>query len=52
MRERAARAVVDDDRLAELRTELGGEDARDRVGRAAGRLRHDEADRMIGIVGG
>ena len=43
--QRAARAVVDHDLLAELLAELGAEDARDRVGGAAGGLRDDEPDR-------
>ena len=50
-RERAARLVLDNHRTAENGSNLGSEDARHRVGRAAGRLRHDQADRLVGIVG-
>jgi hypothetical protein len=39
--ERAAGAVVDYDRLAELLGDSRGDDARDVVGRAAGGLRDD-----------
>src|SRR5262249_50694972 len=41
-----ARLVLDDDRLAERARELVGDDARLRVGAAAGRKRHDDAQRM------
>src|SRR5262249_46280148 len=41
----AARAILDDDRLAELGREAVGEHARDEVKTAAGRLRHDDAQR-------
>ena len=51
MRERAAGPVVDHDLLAELLAELRAENARDRVGRAARRLRHDQPDRLVGIFG-
>ena len=51
-RERAAGAVVDDDRLAKLRTDHRSQNAGDVVGGAAGRLRNDEPDGVIGIVGG
>ena len=37
--------------LVELRPDLGGDQARDRVGRAARRLRHDQPDRLVGITG-
>ena len=51
-RERAAGLVLDDDgRAAERRAELGGQDARHSVGRAAGGLRHDQPDRPVGIFG-
>jgi hypothetical protein len=40
---RGARAVVDDDRLAELGAHLVGKKARRDVGRAAGRSRNDDA---------
>src|SRR6185369_467880 len=43
--------VVDHDVLPELLAELGRERARDVVGRAAGRLGNDHADRPIGILG-
>ena len=43
--------VVDHDLLAELLAELGAEDARDRIGRAARRLRHDQPDRLVGKFG-
>ena len=49
--ERPARAVVDHDLLAELLAELRAEDARDRIGRAARRLRHDQPDRLVGKFG-
>jgi hypothetical protein len=44
----AARAVVDDDRLAEALLHLGGHGARDDRAGAAGRERHQEADRLGG----
>jgi hypothetical protein len=48
--ERAGRAaaVVDHDRLAERMLEAFLHDARDHVGAAAGRVRHDELDRLVG----
>ncbi len=46
--ERPARPVVDDDLLAEFFAEFGAENARDRIGRAARRLRHDQPDRLVG----
>ena len=46
----AAGAVVDHDLLPELLAELGAEDARHRVGRAAGRLRNDEPDRLVRVL--
>ena len=49
-RQRTARAVVHDDLLAELLGELRAEDARDRISRAARRLRDDEANRFVGIL--
>src|SRR4051812_41706954 len=49
-RQRAARTVVDDDLLPDLLCELGAEDARNRVGGAAGRLRDDELDRLVRIL--
>src|SRR5215475_1506425 len=48
--QRAARAVVDHDLLAELLAKLGAENARDRVGGAAGGLRHDEPDRLVRVL--
>jgi len=45
---RAARAVLDDHRLAERGTQSVGEDPRHDVGRTARRRRHDEPDRPIG----
>ena len=51
-RERAARAIVDDDGLAQLRADHRRQNARDVVGGAAGRLRNDEPDGAIGIVAG
>ena len=50
--ERPARPVVDHDLLAELLAELRAEDARDRIGGAARRLRHDQPDRLVGKFGG
>jgi len=47
--ERAARAVVDDDRLAELLRDSRRDDARDVVGRAARGLRDDETQRPLWI---
>ena len=41
-----ARAVVDDDLLAEPLAELGRDDADGRIRRAAGRKGHDHADRL------
>src|SRR5262249_6724255 len=43
---RSARAVVDDDLLAEDLAELRAEEAREQVGRAALRYGRDEADRL------
>ena len=43
-----ARLVLDHDGLAELRPKLRRNDARQQVGRAARRLRHDE---LIGLSG-
>ena len=51
MVKRGAGPVLDHDGLAELRAKLGGEHAGDRVGRAAGRLRDDQADRPVRIGG-
>jgi hypothetical protein len=47
----AARAghVLDDDRLPERGPHALAEEARDRVGRPAGRIRHDHRDRTRGI---
>jgi hypothetical protein len=47
----AARPVVDHDGRVQDRTELRRQDARHRVGRAARRLRHDEADRPVWVLG-
>ena len=51
-RGRAAALVLDHHLLAPDRRQLGGDDARDGVGAAAGRKRHDEADeaRRIGCA--
>ena len=46
----AARTIVDHDLLAELLAELGAEDARNRVGGAAGGLRDDEPDRLVRVL--
>src|SRR5215468_5909937 len=46
----AARPVVDHDLLAELLAELGAEDARYRVGGAAGGLRCDEPDGLVRVL--
>src|SRR5215471_13706766 len=48
--QRAARAVVDHDLLPELLAELGAEDARDRIGGAAGGLRDDEPDGLVRVL--
>jgi hypothetical protein len=48
--QRAAWTVVDHDLLAKLLAELGAEDARDRVGGAAGGLRDDEPDRLVRVL--
>ena len=50
--EHAARAaaILDDDRLSEFLAELRRNDARDHVDAAAGDERHDDLDRLIGIV--
>src|SRR6516162_11331385 len=48
--QRAARTVVDYDLLTKLLAELGTEDARDRVGGAAGGLRDDEPDRLVRVL--
>jgi hypothetical protein len=50
-RERAAGAVIDHDLLMKFVGQGGGEDAGERIGRAAGGLRHDHADRVVGIFG-
>jgi hypothetical protein len=50
--ERAARTIVDDDRLAELLGDSRRDDARDVVGRAARGLRDDEAQRPLGVLSG
>src|SRR5450755_1414702 len=50
--ERATGTIVDDDGLAQLRTDHRSQNAGDVVGGATGRLRNDEADGVIGIVGG
>ena len=49
--QRAAGAadILDDDLLAEILGHGFGDQARDRVGRAAGRERHDDGDRAVGI---
>ncbi len=49
-RPRRARLVLHDDRLAPGLVQIVGNDARQDVGAAAGRKRHDQPDRMIGIV--
>ena len=47
----AAGAVHDRDRLSQLLLEQSTDDARRRVGAAAGCPRHDELDRALGIRG-
>ena len=47
----AARDVLDHDLLAERAGDVGGDDARDHVGRAAGRIGHDHLDRSGGLPG-
>jgi len=47
----AAAAVIDDDVLAERRSEFLPDDAREYVGRAAGREWYDDADWFVGIGG-
>ena len=49
--QRAARTVVDDDLLTYFIGKRGTKQARDRVGCAAGGLRHDEMDRTVRILG-
>ena len=44
--------VVDDDLLAQFLRHAGAERAGDQVGAAAGRERHDQADRTFRIGGG
>jgi hypothetical protein len=47
----AGAADIDDGDLpAELAAEMFGDDARLRVGAAAGRERHDQADRMVRVI--
>ena len=41
----------DDDRLAERRRHAFGDDSRHEIGVAAGRERHDQPDRLVGIGG-
>jgi hypothetical protein len=48
-RQRAARAVIHDYRLAEALPKRWRDEARDIVSRASRRLRHDEADRPLRI---
>jgi len=45
---RRARAVVDDDVLLELRAQLLGQKAADRIDRPAGSVRHDQRDGLAG----
>jgi hypothetical protein len=48
-----ARAVLDDDRLAPVFLHALRDHAPEHVDRAAGRIRHDDPDRLLGIsVGG
>jgi hypothetical protein len=51
---RGARPVLDHHRLAELRRQMLGQDARHQIAVGAGRQRHDDADRTggIGLRGG
>jgi hypothetical protein len=49
-RARAARAVHDDDRLLELAFQEAADDARGRVGAAAGAPRHDELNLPLRIL--
>ena len=46
-----ARLVLDDELLAELLGQPSADDARDDVGRSAGRIADDDAHRMVGIAG-
>jgi hypothetical protein len=46
----AARLVVDEDVPARAVDQLGLDDARHRIGRAAGREGHDDLDRSLGPV--
>jgi hypothetical protein len=46
----AAGTVVDNDRLPDLLGELSAEDARHRIGRAAGGLRHHQPDRLVRVL--
>jgi hypothetical protein len=48
---RCAGDIGDDDRLAEMLLQLGGERAKDVVGVAARRPRHDHLDRPLGELG-
>jgi hypothetical protein len=50
--QRATRTVVDHDLLSQLLCELGAEDARDRIGRAARSLWDDQTDRPIRVLRG
>ena len=47
-----ARAVLHDHRLAERLAEPGGEHPRDRVGRAAGGVGHEQTDRPVRVLRG
>ena len=46
---RGARLVLDHDRLADQLLHLLPDEAREEVGPAAGRIRHDQMDRLVGI---
>jgi hypothetical protein len=48
-RERATGPIVDYDLLMQLIGQCRPEHPRDRISRAAGGLRHDHADRVVGI---
>ncbi len=47
----AARHVLDHDLLAERARDVGGDDARDHIGRTAGRIGHDHLDRSGRLPG-
>jgi hypothetical protein len=48
--EGSARLVLDHDRLPDDRRKLSDDQARERIGSAARRLRHDQPDRLVGVL--